>query len=440
MPGRTALALLFLAGAMAGAGAREPVDAKVEWLKKHAVPLRTLNPADEDFADLEPLRKVIGDARIVQLGEQSHGDGATFHAKARLIKFLHQKMGFDVFAIESGLYDCQKAWELLQAGTEPRQALQHGIFGIWMNSTEFKPMVDYLGKAAKSDRPLEVWGVDCQLTAEASQKHLARDIQALLDKLDSKDFTADQRKTVQEAIADLIKYKRPELEEVHKARQAAFQAWQKALHAALPTKEFAKQDIANWRQLAASLGVQMEAIWVAGPKRENARQLGNLRDAQMARNLVWLAKEKYPQRKIIVWAATFHLMRNQAGIEMAGRKDFYKQIVTMGHEVRKDLAAETYTLGFTAAEGEFGLPGAKPRKLPPVRDGSLEQFCVAAGLDNAVIDFRHLDASGAWLKEKLLARPLGHGDLTAAWPEHVDGLLFTRKMYPSTKLDGESKK
>src|SRR5688572_14029768 len=73
---------------------------RVAWLKEHAIGLKSIDPGDEDFSDLEPLRKAIGAARIVQLGEQSHGDGATFHAKARLIKFLHQKMGFDVLAME----------------------------------------------------------------------------------------------------------------------------------------------------------------------------------------------------------------------------------------------------------------------------------------------------------------------------------------------------
>jgi len=52
--------------------------------------------------------KAIGNSRIVVLGEESHGDGATFLAKVRLIKFLHQKMGFDVLAWEAGLFNCQE--------------------------------------------------------------------------------------------------------------------------------------------------------------------------------------------------------------------------------------------------------------------------------------------------------------------------------------------
>ncbi|MGH9894114.1 MAG: erythromycin esterase family protein, partial [bacterium] len=66
--------------------------------------VRSIDPADEDFKDLEPLIKAIGSARVVQLGEPSHGAGSSFAAKARLIKFLHRRMGFDVVAWESGLY------------------------------------------------------------------------------------------------------------------------------------------------------------------------------------------------------------------------------------------------------------------------------------------------------------------------------------------------
>ncbi len=54
------------------------VASKVEWLQKNAVRIRSIDPGDDDFSDLMPLKKIIGNARVVQLGEQSHGDGATF--------------------------------------------------------------------------------------------------------------------------------------------------------------------------------------------------------------------------------------------------------------------------------------------------------------------------------------------------------------------------
>src|SRR5690606_14693133 len=41
--------------------------------------------------DLRALERAIGDARIVLLGEQNHGDGATFMTKARIVEHLHYK-------------------------------------------------------------------------------------------------------------------------------------------------------------------------------------------------------------------------------------------------------------------------------------------------------------------------------------------------------------
>src|SRR4051812_15253729 len=75
-------------------------DARIAWLQANSAPLRSIDPADTDFADLEPLARAIGDARIVMLGEQTHGDGATFLAKCRLVHFLHERLGFDVLSFE----------------------------------------------------------------------------------------------------------------------------------------------------------------------------------------------------------------------------------------------------------------------------------------------------------------------------------------------------
>jgi len=68
-------------------------ETRIAYLKKHAIPVRSIDAEDGNFADLEPLREVIGSRRVVMLGESTHGDGATFAAKSRLIKFLHERMG-----------------------------------------------------------------------------------------------------------------------------------------------------------------------------------------------------------------------------------------------------------------------------------------------------------------------------------------------------------
>src|SRR5262245_18307844 len=82
-------------GAVPSAKGEDRVTAAVRavWLKGHMAPLMSIDPAVDDFSDLEPIRLTIADARIVQLSEQSHGDGATYHARTRLVKFLHQKCG-----------------------------------------------------------------------------------------------------------------------------------------------------------------------------------------------------------------------------------------------------------------------------------------------------------------------------------------------------------
>ena len=104
--------LAFVAAASLGQEvepqAESQPDPRAQWLREHAVAVRTIDPslAEDDFADLRPLIGLIGDARVVGLGEPTHGDGAHFHAKTRLIRFLHEVMGFDVLVWESGMYDC----------------------------------------------------------------------------------------------------------------------------------------------------------------------------------------------------------------------------------------------------------------------------------------------------------------------------------------------
>ena len=74
-----------------------------------------------------------------------------FHAKARLIRFLHEKMGFDVVAWESGLLDCRLADGALRTGASAREVAQRGIFPIWSAGKAIEPAFEYLSSGSHFD-------------------------------------------------------------------------------------------------------------------------------------------------------------------------------------------------------------------------------------------------------------------------------------------------
>ena len=75
-------------------------DPRIAWLDEHVVPLITCE-AGHGFDDLEPLGAVIGDARIVGLGESTHGTREQFQMKHRLVEYLVEELGFTWFAVEA---------------------------------------------------------------------------------------------------------------------------------------------------------------------------------------------------------------------------------------------------------------------------------------------------------------------------------------------------
>lgn len=152
---------------------KTPIDSafKVAWLLRNAVPVRSLDSTDNDFSDLLPLKKVIGDAQVVFLGESTHWAGPIYHAKTRLIRFLHQEMGFDVLANESSIDGTATTWNIMKQVRNSREAFRNAVtFGS--ERVELQPLRRYLEEKATSSRPLELIGFDSQMSGRLSYDSL----------------------------------------------------------------------------------------------------------------------------------------------------------------------------------------------------------------------------------------------------------------------------
>ncbi|MBR2569843.1 MAG: erythromycin esterase family protein, partial [Paenibacillus sp.] len=135
------------------------------WTRDHAYRLDTIKPVEgkinkESFKDLGMLKPLLHDKRIVFLGESSHGVAEFNQAKTRLIQYLHEEMGYNVLAFESGLSNASLAYG--QIGSQSaEQTMKDSIFGVWW-SKEILPLFDYLKAAQDSEKPLMLTGFDMQ--------------------------------------------------------------------------------------------------------------------------------------------------------------------------------------------------------------------------------------------------------------------------------------
>lgn len=130
----------------------------INYIKNHAVTINSLT--SDNFKDLEPLKNVLKNKQVVYLGESFHCVGDYNSSKVRLIKYLHEKLGFNVLAFESDLGTCSTVSETTQKLT-PTEAMVNSILGVW-NTKEMLPLFQYMKKEGNKKDKLNLTGFDMQ--------------------------------------------------------------------------------------------------------------------------------------------------------------------------------------------------------------------------------------------------------------------------------------
>jgi erythromycin esterase len=419
------------------AGKDRAKDGDSSW-KNWASPVRSIDPADTDFSDLGALKTAVGGARIVLLGEQTHGEGSTFLAKTRIIKFLHEKMGFDVLAFESGLYDCARIWENVNSGGQVSKEVIGSLFYMYATSRQMQPLFGYIQSRIHQDRPLILAGFESQHTGEKAKTDLFADFEKFLQQrhpemadsgftlfrrislstFASRDYRpgAEEKKTFFDELAALKR-----LLEKDSVRGSTGPAG--------TATSTGPGGIANlmkspgfWYQVFCSIESQTTRYWQMVSGNEVS-----VRDLQMAKNLIWLAEKAYPGRKIIVWAHNVHVSKDINSLDFAGggRPDVF---VPMGATVHHYFGAQEYCIGFSGGEGSYMdyvdshivTLGARPA-------GSIEAGLETTRYPFAFVDYRHLPAG---MQKTQQAAWADYGEVDGKWADVFDGLFYVRKIFP----------
>lgn len=179
---RVAIATLSAFAALAVARASD--EPSVRWIRQHAVRLKTPE-AGHGFADMQPLKKIIGNARIVALGEATHGTREFFQLKHRMLEFLVSEMGFTVFSIEANMPEAYRLNDFVLKGEgDPAKLLRGMYFWTW-DTEEVLEMIHWMRRLNESGKGrVEFTGFDMQTPKVAWE--IVRDFVALKDP----DYTA----------------------------------------------------------------------------------------------------------------------------------------------------------------------------------------------------------------------------------------------------------
>ncbi|MGW1076178.1 erythromycin esterase family protein [Streptomyces sp. NPDC002537] len=89
------------------------------WVTTHSSRLAGLGPGaamGDPLDDLEPLRGLVGGARVVALGENSHQIREFALLRHRILRFLVERLGFTVYAMEYGAAEGRAVDDWVQGG------------------------------------------------------------------------------------------------------------------------------------------------------------------------------------------------------------------------------------------------------------------------------------------------------------------------------------
>jgi erythromycin esterase len=379
-----AILFLFITGCNIGHAQTNNTDATA-WLNKNNIPIKTVK-AESGLEDLKPLNTIIGDARIVELGECTHGSSEIFSMKHRMLEYLVKEKGFTIFSIEANMPEAYALNQYILEGKGDSRKLLAGMYFWTWYTQEVLDMIEWMKKYNETaTNKISFTGFDMQIAVTSIKivrDYVSENQPSLLPAINKFDSTNRHLEKVGK------KLKKGDAKDLGALASEMISTLQE-------TKSLTRDKPFEWALQNARILLQYSQYLNKGPNRDEC----------MAANVKWIL-EQNPDAKMVIWAHNGHILKVS---------DKFGQ-VKMGGHLSKLYGKQMLTIGFTSEEGTYTAYSRTHSSIDSAnilisgRKNSCESIFKTADADNYIIDLRNsaiTDKATSWMFEKPLMRTIG---------------------------------
>lgn len=370
--------IVLLMGNCSGSEPVEELTAEGNWLKSHIYELVTTNTGTSDLDDLTPLMAMVENARVVGIGEATHGTSQFFKIWHRVFKALVLNHGYRLIIMEMDFIPYYRMNNYI--------VKNEGIIDIWFygpRTREINDLIDWMHQynLGKPDAE-KIWllGSDCRSyrehidyileVTEGIDADLSGKLDGLYAELYAYESGFDYRDEAPGSQKSRIR------NNLYKARDAIINR-QGSIVTAIGEWDY------SFLQRAATVVIQSEEFY-AFPDSPS------IRDRHMADNIRWLT-ERFNSAQALATGHNEHMAYRV-------RDDLYNlEWDSIGYFLREYFGTGYLSIGQTFFQGSFFCYWGTGMVGPALED-SYEYFFEQAKTPLFYLDLRLLDVSdpGAW--------------------------------------------
>jgi len=413
---------LIGAHGFADAGTEALVKTLPEMIYEAAEPL----PDIEDPA-FGALFDRYADARVVLLGEASHGTSEFYRARAAITRRLVERHGFNIIALEADWPDAATLDRVVRH-REWREGEEKAFarFPTWMwRNREFDRLVRWLYGHNEGKAPVDMaglFGLDLY--------NMNASMRAVIDYLEGVDPAA--AKEARDRYACLAPFSQNPAVYGRMAMSRGYAFCEDDAVAMLKDLlekqlEYVSRDGEEWLDATANARLVKNAEAYYRAMYEGAAESWNLRDTHMFETLSALLDARGPDSKAIVWAHNSHI-GNAAFTEMG----IVRGELNIGQLAKQKFGEQARLIGFgthtgtVAAADDWDEP-MRVKQVKPSLPESYERLSHDSGMSRFLLDLREGEnrAVAARLEEPMLERFIGviYRPETERWSHYTQAIL-----------------